>query len=348
MLLFLGAFLVICLFRSRILLTREFDSIQYISRDRTQAINGIFAVLILMSHTFGIVDTQQTFLDTLYEPIKVFMGQFVVVTFLFFSGYGIMESILHKKDYIRSFPKKRLLKLWLQFAAITVVYVILNLALRTGESLFTYLFSFIGLTTIGNGGWFMFAIFVLYVIVILSFFLCRKKPLAGAILTTALVACVIVAELVLGFPSYYFSTMIFFPLGMLFSFAQKTFIRIVTANHWIWGILTLVSTAGFVLLKSLDFGIILYPVWCGFGLLMILLLSLKVKLENPVLVWLGQNAFSIFMLQGIPQELFPLLPIPYNVLTYAGVFAATVGLTFLYNWILRGITGASKRSAASC
>lgn len=343
MLLFVGILLFICLYRSKVLVSKTFDTDNYISRTRTQSINGIFVSLILLSHTYGITDTHDGLLDVLYNPARVFLGQFVVVTFLFYSGYGIMESILRKKDYMKSFPKKRLLKLWIQFACISVIYVILNLILRTDESLFTYVFSFTGLTTIGNGGWFMFAIFILYLIIILSFSIFKKKPLRGAILTTILVVGVIITELLLDFPSYFFSTLIFFPAGMLFSFIQKTFLKIVTKNHLIWGCLTVISIVGFALLKSIS-SILFFPIWCGFGLLMVLLISLKVKFENPILIWLGQNAFPVFMLQGIPQMIVPLFNIPVNIISYLIVFVSTIGLVFLFNFIMKLLAKRNKQA----
>ena len=97
----------------------------YASIDQTRCINGIFSVLILLSHTFAKVPSSDMF-DGIYGTMRVFPGQFLVVPFLFYSGYGIMTQLARKKDYLKSFPRNRLLMLFIRFAMITVVYIIMH------------------------------------------------------------------------------------------------------------------------------------------------------------------------------------------------------------------------------
>ena len=61
----------------------------YMSKENTTAINGIFVLLIFLSHAEGYV-TSDGILDTAYLTFKDNMLQLIVVSFLFYSGYGIM------------------------------------------------------------------------------------------------------------------------------------------------------------------------------------------------------------------------------------------------------------------
>ena len=173
MLIFIVLLFSLCCYKIKPLWNKQFHQ-DYIGIEQTRSINGIFILLILFSHTFAKVSTQGI-LDELYNPIRVFLGQFVVVPFLFYSGYGIMESIYKKDNYIQTFPKKRFLKIAVQFFVITIVYIVMHLLLRSEYTWKEYLLSFIGITSIGNGGWYILSLFVFYVSIIICFNLFKSS-----------------------------------------------------------------------------------------------------------------------------------------------------------------------------
>ena len=70
---------------------------EYISPGSTTCINGVFVVLVFLSHICQYIKLDGAF-DGPYSVLRTNLGQMVVVTFLFYSGYGIMESI-KKKGY---------------------------------------------------------------------------------------------------------------------------------------------------------------------------------------------------------------------------------------------------------
>lgn len=87
---FLG-FIVLCLFQLKFCADNE----DYMSREQTQRINAVFVFLILMSHFVTYVDLDHTYSE-FYLYVRNFLKQLVVVTFLFFSGYGMFESFKKK------------------------------------------------------------------------------------------------------------------------------------------------------------------------------------------------------------------------------------------------------------
>ena len=95
----------------------------YLSPKNTTMINAIFSVLIFLSHAVQYVSLKGS-LDAPYFEMRSWLGQMVVVTYLFFSGYGIMESIKKKgRSYVRGIPVRRFFKLWYQFALMLVMYL---------------------------------------------------------------------------------------------------------------------------------------------------------------------------------------------------------------------------------
>ena len=76
----------------------------YISRNQSTAINGLFTILVFWSHVSTYIKLDSAY-DKPYSSFKSFMLQMVVVPFLFYSGYGIMESIKKKgMSYVRQVP----------------------------------------------------------------------------------------------------------------------------------------------------------------------------------------------------------------------------------------------------
>ena len=79
---------------------------EYMSRNNTTIINGIFVIIVLFSH-FMTYTSSVNNLDTSLQTITKFLGQLMVTTFLFYSGYGIYEQIKKdRKKYMDGFLKK--------------------------------------------------------------------------------------------------------------------------------------------------------------------------------------------------------------------------------------------------
>ena len=81
MIIFVAVLFCIALYKCKPRFDKGFYE-DYASRDQTRAINGICISLILLSHTFSKISPSDM-LDRAYEPVRVFLGQFVVVPFLF-------------------------------------------------------------------------------------------------------------------------------------------------------------------------------------------------------------------------------------------------------------------------
>ena len=291
---------------------KGFYSQDYLSREQTLCINGICIAYILLSHTFA-MSAERGVLTESFNMIRIYIGQFPVVPILFFSGYGIMESVKHKKDYIKTFPKLRFLDFYIKFFIFSIPYVIINFFLQRYE-LKSVLLSFT---------------LAIYIFVIICFNIFKGKNVLAVASVSVLTAALIVVEMALDFPTYYYSTMIFMPLGMWFSLIKNKFDKIVMKSNFIWSFCFIISLFLSVVLNYLsDKSFVFYPGWCFFGLLSIILLCMKVRINNKILFWLGKTIFFNFILQGIPQTLLALLPLNY-IVYYVMVIASTVFLIFV-------------------
>ena len=99
----------------------------YLSKEQTNAIKGIFILLVIFRHFKQYVGNL-SILDKTLVLWDDYLDQLIVVMFLFYSGYGVFLSIKNKgKDYIDKFLVKRVLPVLAQFMAIVVVYYCVGL-----------------------------------------------------------------------------------------------------------------------------------------------------------------------------------------------------------------------------
>ena len=98
----------------------------YCSREMTASVNGYFLTTVFMTHLIQYMSWSiYGPLDIMYIEVNRALGQLIVAMFLFYSGYGVMESLRHKKGYISSFPKRRLLPFFVNFEIAAVIYLAL-------------------------------------------------------------------------------------------------------------------------------------------------------------------------------------------------------------------------------
>lgn len=123
MIIFLGLIFIVALWGLRKTDIAEYD---YMSKRMTNSIKGIFICLVFLSHISKCADFSHPILDRPYRIFQGVTGQCIVTLFLFYSGFGIMESV--KKGgvaYIRKLPIQRLLKTLLLFDSAVLIFLIL-------------------------------------------------------------------------------------------------------------------------------------------------------------------------------------------------------------------------------
>ena len=157
----------------------------YISKSRTNSIKGVFILIVFLSHVKNyIVDAGYVYHglgDELFCHFMSTIGQLMVVMFLFYSGYGIMESLQHKgESYARAIPRHRILSTLINFDIAVCVFLIVDLFLGKEISIKQFLLSLIAWDSVGNSNWYIFAILVCYFITwLLTRFVRRKEVLWG-------------------------------------------------------------------------------------------------------------------------------------------------------------------------
>lgn len=283
----------------------------YMSIDKTNAIKGVFTVLIIFRHYSQYVAFDGIW-DGPWATLDSHLNQMVVAMFLFYSGYGIMESIKKKGfQYIKGFPVKRFLPVFVNFDIAVCLFLVVDIFIHNVPDGKTFLWALIGWKAIGNSNWYMFVVFAIYVLVCISFLLLKgKNTVLKQIICTAILT-VLTAGLVLflirsGQPSWYYNTAILFPLGCWYSILKDKIESVVMKNDFIYaGICALV--AGLYIVSFINrwkHGIEGYTVWAVAFVLVVLLFTMKISMQSTILTWLGKHVFSVYILQRIPMMIF--------------------------------------------
>lgn len=299
----------------------------YIAKNQTAAINGIFTLLVFLSHVSTYISLDAS-LDTSYTAFKGYMLQAIVVPFLFYSGYGMMESIkLKGRDYVKQIPLKRFLPVLLHFDIAVAMYLIINYAFGKAFTLKRIILSLIGYNSVGNSNWYIFAVLCLYIIVFIAFMLAGKSKTLGVMLTTALSVGLVLVQILLKRSSWNYDTLILFSVGMIFSLSKPLIEKIISKHDLIYFAALLAASAAYIFFyKKRGNGIEFYSMWAILFMALIVLFTMKIKIGNPVLDFFGSHVFSIYILQRIPMIIFSRLGLDdYNKYLFVVLcFAATV------------------------
>ena len=135
----------------------------YMDLKNTYPIKGIFVWLIILSHYKSYYKANQNYL---YKKILNCFGQKMVSIFLFYSGFGIYESMKKKGvNYSKSLLKKTII-IFIKSQIIIILFAICNLLLGIKNYLKTYVFSIFFYKSIGNSNWFAFTIIIFYLLIL--------------------------------------------------------------------------------------------------------------------------------------------------------------------------------------
>lgn len=304
----------------------------YLSLESTTAINGVFVILVFLRH-FGQYCDLESAADAAFVKMDLYLGQLIVVPFLFFSGYGIMLSIMKKgTPYVKRIFKDRFLKILLHFDICVFFYMIIALAFKADCDWKEYLLAFTSWTSIGNSNWYITATLALYIITTVSFLIIRKKHFIAMILFTGLTGVFIFFNIKVGRPSYTYNTVMVFPLGMFYAYFKPNIDKLVMKNNIVYTLaLSAVSLCYLFSGMHSQERAVWYSLWSASFILLIVIISMKIKINNPMLMFFGKHVFSIYILQRIPMRLlyqFDFNSSPINMFIVSFAVTLFIALAF--------------------
>ena len=304
----------------------------YLLKDSTTAVNGFFVALVFLSHFKAYFELSGVY-DKPFNSMMSFLNQLIVTTFLFYSGYGIMCSINKKGiPYVKSIPKKRFLSVLLHFDIAVMLYFVLNIILQKKMQLKTVLLSLVGWDSLGNSNWYIFAILILYIFVFISFMAVKDKKLLGVMLT-AVFSCLYVCVMTFSEKKdFFYNTVMCYPVGMIYGLYKEKIEKFLQKSNVLYfgSLFLLFSVFFFFSLYGIK-GAVIYQLWSISFVLFLVVLSMKIKVDNAFLRFFGKRIFEIYLLQRIPMIILKetsLVKFPYLCLIFSLLFTLLLSEIF--------------------
>ena len=309
----------------------------YLHKENTLCINGVFVLLVFCRHILAYCSFDSKS-SIIFDFINTKSEQLIVVSFLLYSGYGIIESIKNKDNYVNMMPKRRMLKIYLMFTFAIFNYLIINLLLNINYDVKQIILSFIAWESIGNSNWYIFTILFLYFFTYISFktFKDEKKSTIATTILTILFICYVRMFKY----NFWYNTALCFPLGMWISIYKQKINNLFMKDNQKYLFALLISVLFFYIsYKNHNIGDFYYQLWSLNFALIIIFITMKLHINNRILLFLGKNTFWIYILQRIPMIILQRVGIQKNS-SYIYViicFIITILLSIGYEKIFKNI-----------
>lgn len=213
----LGFSLVLLLFLFFKGFVKEYNTIDastYFSKSQTDWLRGVAIVGIIYSHYLSI--------NASWSWQIGFLGIFGVAIFLFLSGYSAMFSFVNKPNYLKKYIPKRLVRLYIPFI---IVYIIYSIVLLISGYRFT-IWDFVKMPVMSlprTLNWYLKVQLALYIVFYVIAKFSKKKNNVPLILLPICIIYMIIG-MIMGLNFYWYESSFMFPLGMLFAlYREKVF-----------------------------------------------------------------------------------------------------------------------------
>lgn len=318
----------------------EFN-IEYISPDGTLALKGIFVALILLSHGKGYIELGGPY-DAPYTAMQNHLNQMVVAMFLFYSGFGMMESIKKKQfAYVGSIATKRFPNLLLNYDLAVLLFFIMDYAIGQPKTIKDLLISLTAWNGIGNSSWYIFAILAMYIAVMIAFLpkrLSESRTLefVSLVILTGLCIAFVLALKKVGKEGFWYNTVFLFVIGFWYSYLKNVIEKVAMKNDIIYSCLlaAVVVAYLFAYLHRWD-RLIAYEIWAVLFCALMVLLTMKINLQNVILKFLGKHIFSIYIIQRIPMIVLDHYGVSsrHKYIFLIASFAITIAMALLFDLV---------------
>ena len=302
----------------------------FLSLSQSKALQGMCVLLIVFHHISQKIYVRQDLPQLITHSLDPFVnaGFLLTAVFFFFNGYGLYKSYTSKPGYLDHFLSKRLSAPLVAYYVTGLIFFALRLGLgeKIGKKLIILYLS--GLVHCSPYSWYIVILILFYVVFYLVFK--RAKDVRSA---TVIFSVIVLAYMILGLfiprnsyflrGEWWYNSVFMMPLGMFFAGSEDRIISHVKRNYGKYLAVHLVlvfptfKLSEFVIQRfgyfndSIPYGTmckaisLLSHMLCVYMFIaLILLISMKIKIGNRVLAFLGKYTLEIYLIHGILVEVF--------------------------------------------
>ena len=279
----------------------------YLSRENTNCLKGIFAFCVILHHLSQNVHIYDY---SVVASIFQFMGYLSVAVFFFFSGYGLVFSYDKRTDYIKLFPKSRLLDFYFKYLVIIAIYFIYDIIFGVEISLDILLKTFFFGGTIVANGWYFQTLLVVYLLFFLIFKLFKNTNTQIFAYGLGLI-CFCVLTVYLNIDLIVIECVFCVLFGMLWARKKEKIDKLFFGNRksfFYFCVVLMCFSFTLVLWNIINVGylVVLFIKFLSaiFFVIMVCFIANYINLKNKLTVFLGNYFLELYAFHGMFIKLF--------------------------------------------
>lgn len=285
----------------------EISKYEYLSKETFFCLKGYLALMVLISHLYQF---SELFAGTYFGSFLNLFGHYGVVGFIFLSGFGLFTSYSSKgRNYILSFPKKRLIPFFLTYVFAILIYTIYEVVIKSDLSVLLFIKSFTVGGTIVSFGWYLQYTLWIYVAFYLTYIIKWNDKIKSLIMALEAIVFVVIAYNI-NYAIERYTIVIVFLFGFIASYYQKKLTKCISK---LWYIIIILGI-GLLLLEykvSVQDSIstmikMLFSLLGDVAFISVVLAMInkitelcKAIINNPVSNFLGKYSLEIYIIQAM-------------------------------------------------
>lgn len=305
---------------------------EFMSISQTKYLQGFFAICIMFHHVGQ--KTCASWLNpmVIIPGLEVFVpiGYWFVGIFLVCSGYGLIKSYFSKPDYLTGFIRKRILPVILAFYSTGFIFLIVRALMGEKMDVWQVIFYVTGLQLSNPNTWFVIALPIFYFAFYFAFKYIKNKDIALAVTCFTVFLYTLTGTMINHNDwwmrgEWWYNSVHFFSIGLLFARFEDKIISYVKRYYALYSVLTFVGIFIFYFASVIAQGVFSYygelahldhvvlRRWaclitqilasCSF-VFFVFLLTMKVKIGNRILGFMGTITLEFYLIHGLYVELF--------------------------------------------
>lgn len=159
---------------------------------------------------------------------------------------------------------------------------------------------------IGNSSWYIFAILVMYIAVMIAFLPKKFNQSKALEIVSIVVLTALSIAVVWGLKKpedpVFATIQSSFPTRIWYSYFKNTIEKLLMKNDIIYSCTLAIVVIAYILAFMHRWDrLLIFEIWAMLFCALMILLTMKISLQNEVLKFLGKHIFSIYILQRIPM-----------------------------------------------